>query len=193
MPDRIHKQGPGMRTLCGLIIHPMLQTTYGDEPPSCIVCRADMIAEKAHLNQMDKGGQPYIEHPRRVSNYVFKSMGTPEYTVEQRNTALAVAILHDTVEDKRLTLGDLMGLPSEVWMAVDIVSRKGETYREFIKRIATSGNRLAILVKLADLQDNMDGTRPTQDEAFRASWAEMVEKRYKPAKAVLERALKETK
>jgi hypothetical protein len=44
--------------------------------------------------------------------------------------------------------------------AVRLVSRAdGDSYEQFIERIAASGNQLAILVKLADLHDNTDPAR----------------------------------
>lgn len=72
--------------------------------------------------------------------------------------AWLVALLHDSVEDGACTFEDISsaGLPSSVLLAVKVITRnpEKETYAEYIERVATSGNKLAIQVKLADLQVN---------------------------------------
>jgi (p)ppGpp synthase/HD superfamily hydrolase len=71
--------------------------------------------------------------------------------------ARIVAVLHDSVEDSGLTLGDLNkeGFSEEVVAAVDALTRReGESYEEFITRLRP--NPLARRVKLADLEHNMD-------------------------------------
>lgn len=107
--------------------------------------RAIQIAVEAHQGQKDKAGAPYILHPLRVMLHM--------ETEEQ----MMVAVLHDVVEDSHWTLIDLQreGFPEQVIEAVDHLSRRdSETYDEFIDRI--KGSMLAIKVKLADLEDNMD-------------------------------------
>ena len=58
--------------------------------------RAKDIATKAHEGQVDKAGMPYIDHPRRVAERVAQVDGRPE--------AIAVAWLHDVVEDTATNL-----------------------------------------------------------------------------------------
>lgn len=127
------------------------------------------LVEELFSNKVDKGGHPYIQHLLRVSSNV------------KGKTAKTVALLHDVIEDTNTTKEDLikMGFLEEVVEAVDILSRKeNETYNEFILRIISSNNPLAIRVKIADLEDNMDLSRisnATQKDIDR------VNKRYKPA------------
>lgn len=74
----------------------------------------------------------------------------------ESETERMVAILHDIVEDTRVTLNDLRkkGYPAVVIRAVDALTRrKEETYEDFVKRAGR--NRIARRVKLADLRDNM--------------------------------------
>ena len=105
------------------------------------------IAVEAHQGQKDKAGHPYILHPLRV---MFRVESEDERTV---------AILHDVVEDH----GDVWsvdklrqsGFPQRILDALDCVTkRKGETYEQFVERSAS--NPIALRVKLADLEDNMD-------------------------------------
>lgn len=106
------------------------------------------LAVQAHRGQKDYAGMPYITHPLRVMCRM------------KTQTEMMVAVLHDVVEDTHYTLDDLRkaGYPEEVVAAVDSLSRReGESYEEFIERITL--NRLAMRVKLGDLEDNMDVRR----------------------------------
>lgn len=114
--------------------------------------RAIAIAVEAHRGKVDRAGQPYILHPLRVMFRV--------QTEEER----IVAILHDVVEDH----GDAWpmeklkgeGFPSHILDALDCVTRRdGEAYEKFVERSAS--NPIALRVKLADLEDNLDVRRLT--------------------------------
>ena len=107
--------------------------------------QAIQIAAKVHQGQKDNYGIPYILHPIRVMMRV------------NSETEKIVAILHDVVEDSDLTLVDLKneGFSSDIIDAVDALSKRdGEAYDDYINR--TTFNQIAIKVKLADLEDNMD-------------------------------------
>jgi (p)ppGpp synthase/HD superfamily hydrolase len=109
---------------------------------------ADAIALAAeHHRGTDKGGAPYILHPIRV----MLAMTTDE--------ARRVAVLHDLLEDTKVTAEDLRkrGYPEPDIEALQALTRKkeqGETYEAFVERVRT--NPLATIVKRADLVDNMD-------------------------------------
>jgi (p)ppGpp synthase/HD superfamily hydrolase len=110
--------------------------------------KAIFIAVKAHHGQKDRQGQPYILHPLRVMMAV--------RTAEEKT----VAALHDVVEDTDLTLEDLKneGFSDEIVQAVDcLTKRDGEPYEAHVER--ARHNRLALPIKLADLEDNMDPRR----------------------------------
>jgi len=132
------------------------------------------IASLAHLGQLDKGGEPYILHPLRVMMKL------------KDNELRIIAVLHDVIEDTTITYQDLrdQGLRSELVNHIVTLTRlKGENYDEYINRICY--DELAMRVKLADLEDNMDISRiknPTQKDYNR------VEK-YSKAKEKLENKL----
>ena len=108
------------------------------------------IAEKAHEGQLDKAGEPYINHPIRVSNS-FK----PTQVVER-----TVALLHDVLEDSDITVQDLRqaGIPNFIIECVECLTRKSnESYPQFIMRC--SKHEITTAVKLADLEDNLDVKR----------------------------------
>jgi len=114
------------------------------------------IANRAHSEQVDKGGEPYILHPLRVM-------------LSRKNELERIcAVLHDVVEDSDITFDDLRkeGFSEEVITILDCLTKHAdESYDEFINRILT--NETACHVKLADLCDNMDLTRienPTEQD-----------------------------
>ena len=109
------------------------------------------LAANAHAGQVDKAGQPYILHPLRV---MLQVSGAHERMA---------AALHDVVEDTEVSLDALreQGFPPEVVEAVDaLTKRDGETRMQAAKRAAA--NAIARVVKIADVQDNLDTRRLNQ-------------------------------
>ena len=110
--------------------------------------KAYEIAKKAHLGQVDKAGEDYIKHPEKVASFV------------NSDEEKAVAYLHDVIEDTELTLEDLReyGFSEEVLEAVDVITKKkGQDYQTYLNSVKE--NKLARVVKLADLRHNSDLTR----------------------------------
>ncbi len=104
------------------------------------------IAKKAHKNQVDLSGKPYILHPLFVSKNV------------KGKKAKIVALLHDVLEDSDLDRTTLeRHFTSDICVAIDLLTRKDEDYFYYIAKIKT--NDLARQVKLADLKHNMTITR----------------------------------
>lgn len=113
---------------------------------------ADALAAEFHHGQVDKAGQPYINHPRTVAR-ILADQG-------HGDDAVMAGLLHDIVEDTDVTLDDLRerGYPEEVVRAVDAVTRRaGESYMALIHRAAA--DPLGRLVKLADNETNSDPAR----------------------------------
>lgn len=113
--------------------------------------QAEHIAREAHVDQVDKAGHPYIEHPERVAA-----------RVKGDDVLEAIAWLHDVVEDTTVSLADLQELfPLGVTEAVDaITKRAGESRLEYYARVRS--NPLALKVKTADIDDNTDPARTVQ-------------------------------
>jgi len=106
------------------------------------------IAARAHADQKDKSGQPYILHPLRV---MFK-MRDP---IDQ-----IIAVLHDVLEDCDLGpfLVSTAAFPDEVLDALQLLTRVPKMpYDQYIQKIMVDPR--AVRVKIADLEDNMDITR----------------------------------
>lgn len=120
--------------------------------------KAVVIAQEAHKGQMDKGGNPYIEHPL----YVASQVDSIELKI--------IAMLHDTLEDSEMTADDLRseGFPEEIVEAIVVLTHEDgsdEAYLDYIRRV--SENAWAAAVKKADLMHNMDISRihhPTEKD-----------------------------
>lgn len=103
------------------------------------------LAVKAHRDQLDKAGAPYILHSLRV----MMRMQTEKEQI--------VAVLHDVLEDTTVDLSLLkkMGYSDEVIEAIKCLTRQStEPYSEYIERIKS--NSLSLVVKIEDLTDNLD-------------------------------------
>jgi (p)ppGpp synthase/HD superfamily hydrolase len=111
------------------------------------------IALEIHTGQKDKAGLPYILHPLTV----MLQMDTDDERV--------TAVLHDTIEDSRMTLDQLrqqLNLPDHIVEALDLLThdKNALSYDQYIERLRPYP--LARKVKLADLRHNMDVTRIRQ-------------------------------
>lgn len=105
------------------------------------------IAAKYHRGQEDKGGEPYILHPIRV----MMGLGLQDYEL------MAIAVLHDVVEDTEYTLQMLKyrGFSNRVVAGVDALSiRDNEERDDYIKRVRSNPD--AVRIKIQDLRDNTD-------------------------------------
>lgn len=111
--------------------------------------RAELFAKSIHANQVDKAGKPYIEHLQAVVNNL----------VEPSEEMVAVAWLHDSVEDTEQSIDDLTCyFGQEVAEAVRAITKvDGEHYDKYLARV--KNNLIARQVKIADLTHNMDLTR----------------------------------
>ena len=114
--------------------------------------KAKLLARIAHRGQTRWNGDEYFTHPERVAKSFYMDGGSYE---------MAVAFLHDVVEDTDVTIHDLaIYFPYPVVDAVAAITKqKGkETYTEYIKRLLK--NNIATRVKIADLEDNMSDLKP---------------------------------
>jgi (p)ppGpp synthase/HD superfamily hydrolase len=129
--------------------------------------KAISIAIKAHENQKDKGGMPYILHPL----HVMLQMETESEKI--------VGVLHDVIEGTEYNLDFLKnkGFSSEVVDAIECLTiKENEDYFKYINRVAS--NAISTKVKIKELEHNMDLKRfstLTEKDMLR------IIKMYKPA------------
>lgn len=110
--------------------------------------KAMKIAFEAHKNQVDKSGVPYIYHPMHLAEQM-----------EDEVTA-CVALLHDVLEDTDVTPQQLraQGFSEEILTALHVMTRdRSVPYLDYIR--AVKQNKVAAIVKTADLKHNSDLSR----------------------------------
>jgi hypothetical protein len=130
---------------------------------------AALIATAVHLEQRDKLGFPYIEHPRRVYLNSKWALNEPNFSDQLRIFGYQAAWLHDVLEDsadnfyRPITPQDLSnwGFTKRVISIVEKLTRLPEhrangshSYYEGIRLDA-----IAREVKLADIADNLSTWR----------------------------------
>ena len=108
---------------------------------------AMQIAYQAHAGQKDKSGVPYIYHPIHLAEQM-----------EDEDTT-CVALLHDSVEDSHITIGELEQIfPRQITEAIALMTHhKSVDYLDYVRNL--KDNPIARTVKLADLAHNLDESR----------------------------------
>ncbi len=123
-----------------------------------LVRNAYAIANEAHREQFRQSGEPYIMHPVAVAEILADLQLDAE--------SVAAALLHDVIEDTRVTKTQIEGLfGREITHLVDSVTKlsrlenqtkeeaQAGTYRKMF--IAMADDPRVVLVKLADRLHNM--------------------------------------
>ena len=135
--------------------------------------------EKKFDGKTDKCGDPYIFHLYRVA----KTASNLEYiwlTETEKYEVYNIGLLHDILEDTDTTVDELKTLDyisdTVIDAVVTLTRTKEETYNEYIERVGN--HRLATVVKLHDLKDNMDITRYTDFKDISLSLLERYHKAY---------------
>ena len=124
------------------------------EESAKLLDKAAQICVSKHAGQRDKMGCAYFQHPMRVAMRC--------KTDEEK----MVALLHDTIEDTDVTAEYLLseGFPQSVVDGIlSVTKRDGESYEDFVAR--AKQNPLGRVVKLHDLEDNLDIFRLTALDA----------------------------
>jgi (p)ppGpp synthase/HD superfamily hydrolase len=115
------------------------------------------FVKRKFKDKVDKAGAPYIMHLTSVAAYAY----IPHEPAYIKSTIESVALLHDVFEDTDATeaeIRNLIGVDDTVIDVVKLLTRdKADTYMEYIAKV--SENRIASLVKIADLYHNMQITR----------------------------------
>jgi len=123
-----------------------------------LINRAYVFAAQAHAGQRRSSGEPYLTHPLEVANILA--------SLRLDDKSIVTGLLHDTVEDTPVTLGDIRDrFGEDVARLVDGVTKIGriqfqssehkqaENFRKMI--LATARDLRVLLVKLADRLHNM--------------------------------------
>ena len=110
--------------------------------------KALQLCFRAHRDQTDKSGMPYVFHPFHLA----EQMTTEDTTV--------AALLHDVVEDTHYTFEYLrqLGFAPQVLEALQLLTHDDRIpYLDYVR--ALKKNPIARAVKRADLRHNSDLSR----------------------------------
>lgn len=125
-----------------------------------MIDKAFKIANEAHWNMRRKSGEPYVIHPISVAKIVNQEIGLGAKSI-------AVALLHDVVEDTDYSLEDIeREFGSKISSLIDGLTKISGTYNKenssslqaenFRKMLLTLSDDLrVILIKIADRLHNM--------------------------------------
>lgn len=146
-----------------------MQNDFGKAAPGKVsVESARALATRLHQGQTDHSGYPYILHPGRVVGNLLRI--APDADAD---TVMA-AWLHDTIEDCGITFAALTGWGYSERCArmVERLSKPQDDerpYAQVIDDLIATGDRGAILIKIAD---NMDNLHPQRTAELRAAQPE---------------------
>jgi len=141
-------------------IDPLLKKvrSYNPKADTREIARAFAFAEAAHVGQKRKSGEDFITHPVAVTDVLAD--------LRLDTTTLEAALLHDTVEDTRVTMQEIEeGFGADVARIVDGLTKlerlefhsreqeQAENVRKMI--VAMAGDIRVLLIKLADRLHNM--------------------------------------
>ncbi len=125
-----------------------------------LIEKAFKVANEAHWDMRRKSGEPYIIHPIAVAKIVNQEIGLGAKSI-------AVALLHDVVEDTEYTLDDVKrDFGEKIASLIDGLTKISGTYNKensssmqaenFRKMLLTISDDLrVILIKIADRLHNM--------------------------------------
>ncbi len=126
--------------------------------------KAITLIKTKFSDKVDKGGHPYIGHLFSVSRSIgdviddLTMTGVDEEVITFYRKAEIVALLHDILEDTDTTEDGLReeGFDDDIIQAVVAITRRKDEklYFDFIERVKECD--LAKVVKIYDLEDNMD-------------------------------------
>lgn len=121
---------------------------------------AQIIVRQAFKDKTDKCGEPYIGHIYKVEELVRQRASEFTDNSEYLLILRIIAILHDLLEDcqywNEQSLKDIFN--DEIIDVVLLLTiKQPQDYFSYIRKVKE--NKLATIVKIADLEHNMDLTR----------------------------------
>lgn len=138
-----------------------------------LTVKAMKTAYDAHHGQYDKSGVPYVFHPFHVAEQM------------EDELSVCVALLHDVVEDTDVEFSDLeKDFPQEIIDALKLLTHdKDEDYHKYVKALKI--NPVAVKVKLADIEHNMDESRIVGINGVTEEQKQHFREKYEKAKRIL--------
>ncbi len=139
----------------------------------------NLIAQ-LHEGQTDHSGKPYVQHPLRVA----RNVRLLDTAVDE--SVVMGALLHDTIEDCGIDEAYLRdkGYNNETIAIVTLLTKPENdprSYSKVIDDIIASGNRGAVLAKMADNMCNLHPERVKELQKTNPEKSVKLQKRYTEA------------
>lgn len=136
-----------------------------------LILVSQSIAMLAHWGQLDKAGNLYFDHCKRVAH--------KGKNVEEVILGFLHDVLEDTTEPEKYNIQifrEKYGIPEDILKSLELITRdKKEPYFDYIRKLKT--DELAKAVKLNDIEDHLTyGTEYIPESLI---------ERYKKAKDIL--------
>lgn len=147
------------------------------------------LIKQLHAGQTDQTGKPYANHPQRVAQNVRRLF--PDCS----DDVVMAALLHDVIEDCGISetyLRQKNYSPTCIEI-VSLVTKDPDdkrNYAEVIGDLVASGNKGAMMVKIADNMDNLHPRRVEELYRINPEKAQRLGERYKKSIEKLAGALK---
>lgn len=138
-------------------------------------------AEKHHAGQIDRCGEPYIDHLKRTAEILVRLYP------DAGRSEIEAAILHDVFEDTDALPDDLLAVgvtPAAISIASELTKPRDANYQAWIVSLTEKASTGALRVKLADNTDNRDIRR-----VMKANLLNEMLIKYEPAQRALEAEL----
>lgn len=135
---------------------------YVIERKYTMIVKALQFAQEMHKGQVRKyTGEDYVNHPVAVADLVELYLEENGYTDEEITTAIAVAILHDTVEDTPATHEDIEVVFGEevakgVWFLTKVPNYVGNraTRKKMCEARLAQAPEIIRIIKTFDMMHN---------------------------------------
>lgn len=136
------------------------------------------LVKKNHGERTDSNGQLYYMHLLRVAENVY------EIYPEASDDVIRAALLHDEIEDELSSPEELkkLGYSDRCIELINLVSRPKNDrrpYAEYISDLIASGDKEAMLIKIADNIDNLNPRRLAEVAATDPQRAKRLENKYR--------------
>lgn len=120
-----------------------------------------------------------FQHCLRVGRYVYENVCLE--SEEDKILGFCIGLCHDLIEDTKVTAEDIcdaIRIPTLEWIEdvmLALSQQEGESYLDYIKRLKECPDKIAYVVKLADMKDHLTQTDTLTDKLKEKYWKALPE------------------
>ena len=120
-----------------------------------------------------------FQHCLSVARYVYENVCLE--TEEEKVLGFCIGLCHDLFEDTEATAEDICDAITDLtieWIEdvmTSLTRQQGESYEDYIKRLKECPDKIANVVKLADMKDHLTQTDTLTDKLKEKYWKALPE------------------